>query len=125
MDKRQVGCAMEQSEPPEQPAKQAHAYKVIADDNFHHMDEEERYEVGVYSSCAEAIAVCKKVVDDFLLPAHKPGMTAEELWSLYTAFGDDAFIVSTDRRCRFSGWEYARQRCEALCEPQQDEEQGE
>jgi len=112
---------MEQPEPPQPPAKQSHSYKVISDDNFHHMDEPERYDVGEYSTCAEAIAASKKHIDDFLLPVHKAGMTTEELWALYRTFGDDAFIITTDTECRFSGWEYARQRCEELCRPHHNE----
>jgi hypothetical protein len=104
-----------------QPERQSHLYKVMVDDNFHHMDEGERYQYAELGSCAEAIAACKKIVDDFLLSERKPGMTVEELWSLYTAFGDDAFIVTADKECRFSGWEYARRRCEELCRPQQHE----
>jgi hypothetical protein len=41
-------------------------------------------------------------------------MTADELWRLYTAFGDDAFIITTDRTCSFSGWDYARVRCREI-----------
>ena len=106
------------------PEERSHTYKVIVDDNFHHMENGEQYEYAELSSCAEAIAACKKIVDEFLLPAYKPGMVAEELWALYTAFGDDAFIVTEDTQCRFSGWEYARRRCEELCGPQQNEGQG-
>lgn len=89
-------------------------YRVMVDDNFHHMDVEERYEYGTFATCAEAIAACRRIVDGFLLDQYKPPMTADELWRLYTAFGDDAFIITTDRACSFSGWEYARARCEEI-----------
>ena len=103
------------------PTKQAHSYVVMVEDNFHHMDEEERYRLGEFDGCAAAVTACKKVVDDYLLDAYEPGMTFDQLWSLYTGFGDDPFIVTTDKLCRFSGWYYARQRCEELCRPQLDE----
>jgi hypothetical protein len=103
------------------PEEQSHSYKVMVDDNFHHMENGEQYLYAELSSCAEAVAACKKIVDDFLVPEHKPGMTAEELWAIYSAFGDDAFIVSEDTQCRFSGWQYARERCKELCGQQQNE----
>ena len=95
-------------------AVSVHKYVVIVDDNFHHMDEGEQYELGEFESCEAAIAACKKVVDDFLISTLKPHHSYEELWKLYTAFGDDAFIANPDRDCRFSGWDYARERCREL-----------
>ena len=95
---------------PEQPR-----YRVLVDDNFHYMDESERYEHGTYADCASAIRECKTIVDRFLLAEHKPGMTEEKLWQLYTLFGDDPFIVSADGECAFSAWDHARQRCREIC----------
>jgi hypothetical protein len=57
------------------------------------------------------------VVDDYLRSSIKPGIAAEELWAGYARFGEDPFIVSADEECVFSAWDYARQRCEALCRP--------
>ena len=34
-------------------------YKVMVDDNFHHMDEDERYQHGVFLTAEEAISACK------------------------------------------------------------------
>ena|SRR5688500_13460771 len=89
-------------------------YTVIVDDNFHHMENGERYKLGEFDTCEAAIAACKKVVDDFLIPTYEPHHTQEELWKLYTTFGDDAFIVTEDPACRFSGWNYARERCREI-----------
>jgi hypothetical protein len=40
-----------------------------------------------------AVAKCQKIVESSLTHLHKPGMTAEALYSNYTSFGDDPFIV--------------------------------
>jgi hypothetical protein len=87
------------------------AYVVMIDENSHYMDESERYEHGRYPDCAAALAVCKHIVDDFLAANGGGATTAAELFSIYTTFGEDPFIVSTDSACTFSGWDYARQRC--------------
>ena len=90
-------------------------YRVLVDENSHYMDESERYLSGEYDSCETAVAACKRIVDDFLLGAYKPLMTARELMELYTSFGEDPFILSADADCSFSAWNYARQRCTELC----------
>ena len=96
--------------------KQTHSYTVIVSDNFHHRDESAEYALGEFGTCDAAITACKRIVDDYLLSTYKPCMAAEELWRLYTSFGDDAFIVSAGgEQCRFSAWDYARKRCAELC----------
>jgi hypothetical protein len=35
----------------------------MVDDNFHYMDDEDRYELGIFSTIEEAIAACKRIVD--------------------------------------------------------------
>jgi hypothetical protein len=35
----------------------------MVDDNFHYMDQDERYEHGIFSTVDEAIAACKAIVD--------------------------------------------------------------
>lgn len=87
-------------------------YKVMVDDNFHYMDESERYSAGEYDTCEEAIEKCKCIVDDFLLAVLMPSMTAEQLMEMYIFFGEDPFILSQDRGCSFHARDYARQRCE-------------
>jgi hypothetical protein len=99
-----------------------HAYRVMVNENSHYMDEAERYEHARFHSCEEAIAACKKIVDDYLLANHSPGMAAEELYRSYTTFGEDPFVLTTDEQCQFSAWDYARQRCEALCAPHSGEQ---
>ena len=95
-------------------------YKVLVDDNFHYMDESERYALGEYPTLEEAIEVCKKIVDEYLMSALKPGMTAQELSFSYTSFGEDPFIIAipaTGSGILFSAWDYARQRSRELCGP--------
>jgi hypothetical protein len=86
-------------------------YVVMVDENSHYMDESERYEQGRYPDCAAALAVCKHIVDEFLATSGGGATTAAELFRIYTLFGEDPFVVSTDPACDFSGWDYARQRC--------------
>ena len=91
-------------------------YQVIACDNFHYMDESERTTSRLFDTAEEAAAHCRWIVDDYLLTALKPGMTAEQLWDSYTSFGEDPFIVGVDApQVKFSGWDYARERCQLLC----------
>ena len=46
----------------------------------------------------------------------KPGMTAAELYDMYTSFGDDPFIVRIDPNdpIHFSAWDYAKERSNDL-----------
>lgn len=90
-------------------------YRVFVDDNAHYMDETERYFEREYATAEEAVAAARRIVDDFLTENYRPGMTADELYSRYTAFGEDPFIVTADPDCTFSAWAYARERCGTLC----------
>jgi hypothetical protein len=90
-----------------------HKYTVFVDDNFHYMDESERYKLGEFSSCAEAITACQQIVDEFLL--HSRG-ECDDLLATYLMFGDDPFIITDDPNCKFSARDYARERVEALSE---------
>lgn len=92
------------------------SYRVLVDDNFHYMDEAERYELGTFATFEAALAAAQAVVDAYLRSAHKPGMTARALFESYKAFGEDPFIVAPDQPgAAFSAWEYAKRRCDALC----------
>ena len=88
-------------------------FKVMVDDNFHVMDESERYELGDFDTLEEAISVCQEHVDDDLEWLIKPTDSAEDLFKRYTGFGEDPYIVATtptDERIAFSAWDYARTR---------------
>jgi len=92
-------------------------YKVLVDDNFHYMDEEHRFEHGVFPSAEEAVAACKRIVDEDLDQLNQPGMTAAKLYDLYTTFGSDPFVVAVDHNdeiVEFSARNYAKERSSLL-----------
>ena len=90
-------------------------YIVKVDDNFHYMDESERYSAGEFDSYAKAVATCRKIVDECLESALKPGMSAEELYDSYVTFGEDPFILGGSDK-GYSSWDYAKERCQELTE---------
>lgn len=95
-------------------------FKVMVDDNYHYMDESERYEHGEFRTLSEAIAASRRIVDEYLLSVFQPGMPTDQLLTSYLMFGEDPFIVSTDpahHGVLFSARDYARERCQAICEP--------
>jgi hypothetical protein len=90
----------------------------MVDDNFHTMDEDERYEHCVYKTAEEAIAACREIVDRSLEHAYKPGISAEALYEFYVSFGDDPFVVAldgADDNAKFSAWTYAKERSRVIC----------
>jgi hypothetical protein len=92
-------------------------YTVVVSDNSHYMDEEEQHEAGSFATREAALRAAKAIVDEYLVSAYKPGMTAADLFRSYTSFGEDPFIDSAEdaEDVDFSAWDYARQRCEDLC----------
>ena len=54
-------------------------YTVLVDDNFHYMDESERYVYGTFETYEAAVAACKSIVDLDLRNACQPGTPADEL----------------------------------------------
>jgi hypothetical protein len=93
-------------------------FKVFVDDNFHFMDESERYELGEFPTLNAAIEASKKIVDEYLLSAYLPGMAAQALFESYTSFGEDPYVVATPSKeigVPFSAWDYAKHRCDELC----------
>jgi hypothetical protein len=89
-------------------------YTVWIDDNFHYMEDDESYKHGEFETLEAAVAVCKKIVDDYLMSAHTPGMTAAALFESYTSFGEDPSISGAEG-VPFSGWTYAKQRYDEIC----------
>ena len=45
-------------------------YKVVVDDNFHHMDESKRYVLGEYPTLDAAVEASRDLVDEYLLSAY-------------------------------------------------------
>ena len=92
-------------------------YKVMVDDNFHYMEEDERREHGTFRTLDEAVTACRKLVDEALLDEYKPDITAAELYDRYLSFGDDPFIVAPERTAKgvlFSARDYAQGRAQTL-----------
>lgn len=90
-------------------------YTVFVDDNFHYMDESERYKLGEFDDCASAVAACKKLVDECLQQGFTKNTTAGELQTNYSFFGEDPFIISDDPDCKFSARDYASLRIGEMC----------
>jgi hypothetical protein len=92
-------------------------YKVMVDDNFHYMEEDERWEFGTFATAEQAIAACRKVVDESLVAEYRPGISADQLFERYTSFGDEPFIIAPSGAAKvdFSARDYARSRAELLC----------
>jgi hypothetical protein len=85
-------------------------------DNYHYMDESERYRAGEFASAEEAIECSRQIVDEYLASAYEEGMSSNDLWNSYKSFGEDPFILSVDvPEVRFSAWDYAKERCQVLC----------
>lgn len=90
------------------------AYKVRVEENAHTRDGASGWLLGEYTEPDIALSAAKRVIDEDLALFHQPGMTAEDLYRLYTLFGHDAYILTDDPDSQFSGWDYARQRCREL-----------
>ncbi len=68
-------------------------FEVLVDDNFHFMQEDERYSAGRFDTYQEAVAKAKSIVDRCLESYYEEGMTAEKLCRCYKGYGEDPFIV--------------------------------
>ena len=92
-------------------------YKVYVDDNYHYMDEGERYAVGSYNSLKEALEKCKEItvksLEDFL----EKGITPEDLSAQWAMFGEDPFIRGGDGTVPFSARKFiTAELCKAIIE---------
>ena len=94
-------------------------YKVMVDDNFHSMKQDERWEYGTFATADEALAACRRLVDEALLEEYRDGATAAQLFVRYSSFGDDPFIIALDDapKVEFSARAYAEQRAQELTAP--------
>ena len=91
-------------------------YAVFVDDNFRYQDPEGRSIGLVFDDPEDAISYCVGIVLEYLESAHKPGMTAADLYSSYTMFGEDPFIRAIDAEpLHFSAWNVAKVLCERIC----------
>lgn len=92
-------------------------YTVFVDDNYHFMDERERYTLGEFDDYASAVAACKRIVDEYPLAGDDGSQTAEELYDSYVAGGEDPFIIPPGT-LNFSAWTYAREQCYKIADRQ-------
>ncbi len=93
-------------------------YTVMVDDNFHYMDEEHRYKYGEFSTYEEAVAACKKVVDEELRDLLKQGVKLEELSATWSLYGSDPYILGGSSR--FSARDYVTEKTQELGDSQQE-----
>ena len=86
------------------------SYEVLVDDNYHYMDENERYSAGVFQTYGEALGHARRIVDKSLLDLHEPEKSVADLIASYVLFGEDPWIRPTPEGTeRFSARDYARQ----------------
>ena len=90
-------------------------FTVFVDDNFHYMDESERYKHGEYETSKAAVAAAQKIVNRSLRELHTWSMSAGELTKLYCSFGEDPYIYPSDPAVEFSARDYARERAQEMC----------
>ncbi len=85
-------------------------YKVYVDDNFHFMDESERYCAGSFDTFEQAIAKCKQIIDWSLSESAEITKDAQSLLKSYGMYGDSPFIVGPNIKNNFSASGYAIKR---------------
>ena len=96
-------------------------YIVYVDDNFHYMDEDERYQFGEFDTLEEAITECKSIVDRSLadlIGQIKETPNAEKLYKMYVCFGEDPWIshpTESGLSEKFSAWGYAKEQAKKMC----------
>ena len=97
--------------------KMSEEYKVYVDDNYHYMDEGERYAVGSYNSLKEALEKCKEITIKSLENLLEKGITPDKLHAQWLMFGEDPFIVGGDGSVPFSARKFiTAELCEVIIE---------
>ena len=94
-------------------------YRVMVDDNFHYMDEEERTEHGTFATADEALLATRGIVEASLRGLCTAQMTAADLLAQYALYGDDPFVVALDGApaIEFSARDYAQAFAPTLISP--------
>ena len=92
-------------------------YKIYVDDNYHYMDESERYVADSYSSLEEAVERCKELTIKSLEDLYEDGITPENLSAQWAMFGEDPFIRGGDGSVPFSARKFiTTELCRAIIE---------
>ncbi|MDX1631942.1 MAG: hypothetical protein R3234_08785, partial [Thermoanaerobaculia bacterium] len=92
-------------------------YTVWAHHPFHLSGEAEKYRVGTFGACDEALETCRRVVEEFLESSYQDGMSAEHLMAEYEASGPDPYIEPRGEGCLFRARAWARERVAEICAP--------
>ena len=87
-------------------------FTVKVDDNYHYMDESERYDGGSYATAGEAIKRCEEIAVKSLKGLYEKGMGACKLMAQWAMFGEDPFIIGDTTEPIFSAMEFVS---EELC----------
>ncbi|SAK84313.1 hypothetical protein AWB79_05753 [Caballeronia hypogeia] len=92
---------------------------LYVDDFGHYMDADYRSGPFRFEDLDAALTHARRVVDQFLLDATGPEMSAAALFESFRMFGPDPWIVpgEGDPNIPFSAWNYSQQRCQELCGP--------
>lgn len=92
-------------------------YAVWAHHSFHLSGEAEKYLVGRFDSCDEALEACRRLVEEFLESSYQEEMSPETLMEEYEASGPDPYIEPRREECVFRAREWARERAAEVCAP--------
>ncbi len=75
--------------------------------------------VGDYETLDEAIAASKRTIDESLLREFKPGMSGDELYGKFQAYGELPCIFRSEDQTLsglgFNALNYSKARCAELC----------
>ena len=84
-------------------------YVVYVDDNFHYMDEDERYEAARFATLEDAVAYCQNRVRDDLTHLATEAESPRDLIARYHGFGEDPWVSGPRDTpgVPFSAWDYA------------------
>lgn len=91
-------------------------YTVMCASNYHYGSDDDSYRAGKFETFEEARAKCRLIVQRCHDEAFRPGMTAEDLYATYKAFGEDPYIVPRPKGKRFSAWKYAEKLAGQMCD---------
>ena len=75
-----------------------------------------------FPTAGEAIAAAQRAIERSLAECFKPGMSAEELFDVFSSFGEITFIFKDkgDARAEFDPWKHARKRAGELAQAERN-----
>lgn len=94
-----------------------YTYEVLVSNNSHYQDEKDDFSHGIFIRYEDALKKCKELIDAFLMTAHYEGMSEEELFGHYIAWGEEPYLRSEDPSfTQFIAWKYTKERTAQLCQ---------